>query len=377
MKRVFRYKLHPTIKQQNMLSNHFGCARFIYNWGLDKKINLYKSEKKSLSYIDLAKELTKLKQLDEYYWLNDVSATCLQQSLRCLDSAFNNFFRRNKKKEVKKGFPKFKSKRKSKDVCKFINSVHIDFENWKIKVPRIGWINLCKNKTFDLSKNKVGTITISKDNCNKYWVSINVDNFEEIPEKVKINEETTVGIDLGLKDVAILSNGIKIGNPKFLENQEKRLNKLNKLHSKTIKNSKNRERLRFKLAKCYRKIHNKRNDFIHKFTTFIINEYDTICLEDLNVNGMLKNHCLAKGISSVAWSECVRQLKYKADWLGKNIIFIDRFDPSSKTCSCCGYINKELKLSDRSWVCPNCHSELDRDINAAINIKNFALAKIS
>jgi putative transposase len=376
MKQVFRYKLHPTIKQQKMLSNHFGCVRFIYNWGLDKKINLYKLEKKSLSYVNLAKELTNLKKLDEYSWLNDVANVCLQQSLRCLDSSFNNFFRGIKNgKSV--GFPKFKSKRRRNDSCKFINAIHIDFDKWKIKVPKICWIKLCKNKTFDLSKNKVGTITISKDNYNEYWVSMNIDNFEDVPDKVKIeNNEKTIGIDLGLKDFAILSNGIKIGNPKFLENQEKRLKRLNKLHSKTIKNSKNRERLRFKLAKYYRKIHNKQNDFIHKFTTFMINEYDTICLEDLNVNGMLKNHCLAKGISGVAWSECIRQLKYKAYWFGKNILFIDRFDPSSKTCNCCGYINKELKLSDRSWNCPNCGNTLDRDINAAINIKNFALAKV-
>ena len=367
MKRAYKYKLKPTVRQQQMLLQHFGCCRFIYNWGLDKKKNAWTNEKKSIGYLQLARELTLLKNDGEHGWLKDVANESLQQSLRNLDNAYTQFFK------AKKGFPKFKSKKCSKNVCKFINSVHFDFNKWRVKIPKIGWTKLCHNKPFDLSKCKIGTLTVSQDKCGDFWCVIIVEDYEPCKPKTKVCEKTAVGIDLGIKDFAILSDGTKYGNKKFLEKGQTRLRKLQRRFSNAQKGSKRRERLRIKIARQHRRISNRRSDFLHKLTTDITIKFDTICLENLNVQGMMQNHHLANAISSVAWNEFVRQLAYKAEWNGKNVIFIGRFEPSSKTCSCCGYVKKDLTLKDRSWVCPKCGVSHDRDINAAINIRNFGL----
>lgn len=365
--RAYKYKMKPTFKQQECLNKAFGCCRFIYNWGLDKKIQLYKQDKKTIGYVELAHELTKLKSDGEHEWLKDVNTTSLQQSLRNLDAAFVRFFRE------KKGFPKFKSKKKNTESAKYINAVHFDFDNWKVKIPKIGWVKLCKNKTFDLSM-KYGTLTVSKDKCGDYWCSIVVYDVEEKP-KTEVSIDKSVGIDLGIKDYAILSDGTKYGNPKFLEKCQKRLKMLQQRFARTQKKSKRHEALRLKVAKCHRDIANRRGDFLHKLSSMLTEQYDTICLEDLNVEGMMKNKHLSNSIQSAAWSEFVRQLKYKGDWYGKNVIFIGRFEPSSKTCSKCGYVKTDLQLNDREWVCPKCGEKHDRDVNAAINIRDFALHK--
>lgn len=365
--RAYKYKLNLTVKQQECVNKAFGCCRFIYNWGLDKKIQSYKQEKKTIGYVELAHELTKLKNDGEHEWLKEVNNTSLQQSLRNLDAAFVRFFRE------KKGFPKFKSKKKNIESAKYINGVHFDFDNWKVKIPKIGWVKLCKNKTFDLSM-KYGTLTVSKDKCGDYWCSIVVYDVEEKP-KTKVDTETAVGIDLGIKDYAILSDGTKYGNPKYLEKGQKRLKKLQQRFSRTQKKSNRHEALRLKVAKCHRDIANRRNDFLHKLSTWLVKHYDTICMEDLNVHGMMKNKHLSNSIQSAAWSEFVRQLKYKCEWNGKNVIFIGRFEPSSKTCGKCGYVKSDLKLSEREWVCPKCGEKHDRDVNAAINIRDFAFHK--
>ena len=370
MKRAYKYKIKPTMKQQNMLLQHFGCARFIYNWGLDLKIKAYLKDKTQLSYIDLAKELTLLKKTEEYKWLNDVTNEILQQALRCVDAAFNNFFRE------KKGFPKFKSKHRSKDCCKFIQSVKFDFEKWQVKIPKVGWVNLCKNKSFDLSKVKLGTLTVSRDKCGTYWVTILVDDNKTFPPKTKVEKETSVGIDLGIKDFAILSDGTKFGNPKYYEKRQCKLRRLQQRLSKKTKGSKNRNKAKICLATCSRRITNCRTDYLQKLSTYLVRTYDTICIEDLNVKGMMQNHHLAKSISSASWSEFRRMLTYKCEWRGKNLLIIDRFEPSSKTCNNCGYVYKGLTLSERSWKCPVCEKTLDRDINAAKNIHDMALRKV-
>lgn len=365
--RAYKYKMKPTFKQQDCLNKAFGCCRFIYNWGLDKKIQSYKQEKKTIGYVELAHELTKLKNDGEHEWLKEANNASLQQSLRNLDAAFVRFFRE------KKGFPKFKSKKKNVESAKYISCVHFDFDNWKVKIPKIGWVKLCKNKTFDLLM-KYGTLTVSKDKCGDYWCSIVVYDVEEKP-KTKVSIDKSVGIDLGIKDYAILSDGTKYGNPKFLEKGQKKLKTLQQRFARTQKKSNRHEALRLKVAKCHRDIANKRNDFLHKLSKLLVKYYDTICLEDLNVEGMMKNHHLSNSIQSAAWSEFVRQLKYKSDWYGKNVIFIGRFEPSSKTCSKCGYVKSDLQLNDREWVCPKCGEKHDRDVNAAINIRDFALHK--
>lgn len=369
MKRAYRYKIKPTVRQQQLLSWHFGCCRFIYNWGLARKAEAWETERKSIDYLQLAKELTLLKNDGEHDWLKEVANESLQQSLRNLDNAFTRFFKE------KKGFPNFKSKKGSKAVCKFINAVRFDFEAWRVRVPKIGWVKLCHNRAFDQSKCKVGTLTISQDKCGDYWCVVVVDDKQPPRPKAKVSEDTAVGIDLGVKDFAILSDGTKYPNNRFLEKGQKRLKRLQRRFSKAMKGSKRREGLRRKIARQYRKISDRRSNFLHKLTTDLTRRFNTICLENLGVQGMMQNHRLAGAISSVAWNEFVRQLTYKAEWHGKNVVFIGRFEPSSKTCSRCGYVKKDLTLKDRHWICPQCGASHDRDVNAAVNILRIGLRR--
>ena len=371
MKRAHKYKLKLMMKQQQLLLQHFGCARFTYNWGLDLKIKAYQKDKSSLSYIDLAKQLTLLKKQNEYKWLDDASAEALQQLLPCLDTAYKNFFR------TKKGFPKFKSKHKNKDCCKFIQSVQFNFENWQVKIPKVGWVKLCRNKEFDLPQCKFGTLTVSKDRCGTYWATILVDDGKSSPLKTKVEKATSVGVDLGIKDFVILSDGTKFANPKYYEKSQCKLRRLQQRLSKKTKGSKNRDRAKLRLATCSRRVANCRTDYLQKLSTYLVGTYNTICIEDLNVEAMLKNYNLAKSISSASWGEFRRMLTYKCEWYGKNLLVIDRFEPSSKTCNNCGYIYKELTLSERSWKCPVCGEIIDRDVNAAKNIRDIALCNTS
>jgi putative transposase len=367
MLKCYKYKLKPNKNQKQYFENCFGSCRFIYNWGLDLKIKTYQQTNKSLSFVDLAKELTNLKQQDDKKWLYNVSNESLQQSLRNLDGAFTKFFRE------KKGFPKFKNKKNSKNTFKNINGFEINFENNKVKLQKIGWIKFFKNQVFE---GKIGTVTISKDKIGNYWIAILVDNKKELPLKNKVvNNDKTIGIDVGIKDFITLSNGIKFSNPKFLEKAEKKLKYHQKRLNKKKIGSKKRDKQRVRVAKIHYRIKCLRGNFIHQITSQLIKEYDTFILENLNIEGMLKNHCLAKSISSVSWGELFRQLEYKSNWYGKNVIHIGRFEPSSKMCSYCGNINKELKLKDREWKCINCNELHDRDINAAKNIKHFGLSK--
>lgn len=366
---TYKYKIRPTYKQKEQLNKSFGCCRFVYNWGLDKKIKAYEQDKKSLGYVELAHLLTILKKQPETAFLNEVSASSLQQSLRNLDAAFARFFRE------KKGFPKFKSKKKSNDSTKFTHNIRFDFDKWRVKIPKCGWVKLCKNRSFDISKRKLGTLTVSRDKCGEYWCTIVVEDFKELPKTKEVGINP-VGIDLGIKDYAILSDGTKYGNPKFLEKGHKKLAHLQKCFSRTKKGSRRHETLRIKIARMYRSISNRRADFTHKLSSDIVKRFDTICIEDLKVDDMLKNHRLARSIQSAAWSEFRRQIEYKSKRLGKNVLFIGKYEPSSKTCNVCGYIYQGLTLRERKWVCPKCGKMHDRDINAAINIRNFALKKI-
>ena len=369
MLKAYKYKIKPNTQQQELLSKFFGCVRYIYNWGLNAKTSAYKENSKAINYLQLAKELTALKQTEECSWLNECTTEALQQSLRSLDNAFTAFFRKKAK------YPRFKSKKRTKDSVKFIKSVHFDFENWTVKLPKLGKVALCENRTFDQSSCKQGTCTVSRDHCGAYWCVITVDDLQPKPTKAKLVKDNAVGIDLGIKDYAILSDGTKFTNPKHLEQAQRNLAHLQKVFARKDKESMNHERMRVKVAKCHRNITNQRSDFLHKLSTHLVRNYDVICLEDLNVKGMEQNHHLARAIQGAAWSEFVRQLEYKSEWYGKNVLFIGRFEPSSKLCHKCGYINQDLKLSDREWICPVCGEHLDRDVNAAINIKNIAFDK--
>ena len=369
MIKAYKYKLKPNSIQEIAINQFLGSARFIYNWGLNRKSEQYKLNGTSPNYNVLAKELTLLKQTEGYTWLQGVPIDALQQSLRNLENAFTMFFREHK------GYPKFKSKKDNYSSYKVIKSVHFDFTNWKVKLPKLGWVNICKNHIFNQLNCKQGTVTVSKDCCGTYWCSVVIDDMQDKPSKAKMVESTAVGIDLGIKNYAILSDGTKFSNPKYYESSQKKLAKLQKQFAKSEKESHRHELLRIKIAKLYRSITNQRNDMLHKLSTYLIHSYDNICLEDLNVEGMMKNHNLAKSIHSAGWSTFVNMLIYKSESKGKNVIFIGRFEPSSKLCHNRGYINKDLTLGNREWTCPNCGEVLDRDINAAINIRHIAFEK--
>ena len=366
MLKGYKYKLLPNQEQRETLSKYFGCVRFIYNWGLNRKIETHKESGKSIGYVQLSRELTLLKQQKEFEWLKECSSESLIQSLRNLETAFSKFFKKNAK------YPKFKTKKHSRDSVKFMQHVHFDFVNWTVKLPKIGKVDLCKSRTFNQATCKQGITTVSRDHCGTYWCVVTVDDLQEMPSKAEISKDSSVGIDLGIKDYAILSDGRKFSNPKHLGNTKNKLAHLQKVLARKEKGSKNYEKMRIKVAKCHRKIANKRNDSLHNISSYLVNNYKTICLEDLNVKGMMQNHHIARAIQDASWGEFTRQLQYKSDWKGDNVIYIGRFEPSSKTCHNCGYVNHDLKLSDRKWVCPQCGEHLDRDINAAINIKEMA-----
>ena len=361
MIKSYKYRLNLNQKQIEFFEKCFGCTRFIYNWGLELTINAYKKGI-NLGWMDICKNITKLKWNKKYKWLKDVPCSSLQCSIHNMDNAFTKFY----KKQCK--FPKFKSK-KHRQSFQCIGNILVNFENHKIRFPKIGWINFYKNKEF---VGKIKTVTISKSSTNKYYISICVEDNVQIPTKYPINPNTTVGIDVGIKDFAVLSNGDIYSNPKYFEKTEKRLKILQKRYSKKQTGSKRQDRARLALAKLHEKIKNQRVNYIHKITSKIISENQTIIIEDLDIINLVKNNKLSKYIYSASWSEFFRQLQYKAEWNGVNIVRINRFEPSSKMCLC-GFINQDLSLSQRDWICPNCGRHNDRDLLAAINIKRSGL----
>jgi putative transposase len=364
MLKAFKYRIYPNVEQEIILAKHFGSCRFLYNWGLAKKIELYQKESKKISCFDLIKEITQLKKEKEYEWLNEINAQSLQQSLRHLDNAFTRFFRE------KKGFPKF-HKKTGKQSFAVPQSVKIDFEKNQIQIPKCKQINVKLHRKFE---GNVKTCVISKNPSGKYFISVLVENNENLPQKAEIKSETAVGIDVGIKDFATLSNGEVIANPRHLKSKEIKLAKHQKRLARKKKGSKRRELQKKRVAKIYEKISNERRDFLHKTSKKIVQEFDTVITENLNVKGMVKNHNLAKAISDCSWGTFTSMLEYKCNWYGKNYIKIGRFEPSSKLCSC-GVINKELRLSDRVWTCKVCNATHDRDRLASQNIKTFGLQK--
>lgn len=365
MIKAYKYRLHPNKAQAEFFEKSFGCVRFVYNWALNERIKAYQKDGTRISWVESCKRLTELKKQEGTKWLNDVSNQSLQQSIRHMDMAFTRFFRE------KKGFPKFHSRKKGKFAFTLVEHVSVNFDTRRIRLPKIGEVKFGKGNYFN---GKIGTCTISKTPTGKYYISILVDDGKPMPEKAPITTETAVGIDVGIKDFAVLSNGQVYSNPKYLEKDEKRLKVLQRRLSRKQKGSNRRERARLAVARQHENIKNHRENFIHQVTSRIVRENQTVIIEDLNVEGMLKNHNLAKHISSASWSEFFRQLQYKCDWYGKNLIRIGRFEPSSKMCLC-GYINKDLMLKDREWDCPQCGRHNDRDLLAAMNIKRFGLQK--
>ena len=355
MEKAYKFRFYPTKTQITILNSTFGCVRYVYNHFLGLKQELYNKEKKSISYSECSKELTVLKQEKE--WLKDVDKFSLQNSLKDLDKAYKNFF-------SGKGYPKFKSKKDNRKSYRtnYTNN-NIEFLDKWIKVPKLG-----KLKIRDKMKpqGRIISATITQVPSGKYYISLCCTDVEAQPLK-KTNKN--IGIDLGIKELATLSDDTKYENKHYLKNSLKKLKLLQKRLTRKPKGSRNRNKARIKLAKLYEKIANQRYDYLQKITTEIVKKYDVICIEDLKISKMLKNHKLAQAISDCGWYTFTEMLKYKCNWCGKQLIKVPTFYASSQLCSSCGYKNKNVKdLKIRIWTCPNCNEVHDRDINASKNI---------
>lgn len=362
VKRAYRFRFYPTPEQEMILAKTFGCARFAYNYMLRLRTDAWFKEKKRVGYHETSALLTELKKTPEYAWLNEVSSVPVQQALRHLQNAFTNFFAK------RAAYPTFKRKDGPQSAEYTTSAFKWDGKSLKLAkmdAPlAIRW-----SRTIPKAA-KVTTVTVSKDAAGRYLVSLLCDDV--VAKKPASNGK--VGVDLGLTHFAILSTGEKIAAPNTFRKYEAKLAKLQRRLAKKQKGSKNRAKARLKVARLHAKIADARRDFLHKLSTRLINENQVIAIESLSVSNMQKNRCLSKSISDASWSEFVRQLEYKARWYGRELIGIDRWYPSSKRCSDCGYTMPKMPLSVREWVCPECGSIHDRDINAARNVLAAGLA---
>jgi len=394
MKRGYKYRIYPDKEQKTLLEQHFGGVRFLYNRSLSIKNLLYSKFKINVTEIDLNNNLTLLKEL--HPWMKNLNSQSLQQTNRNLLTGFKNFFEGNG------DFPTKKSKKDNNFSFQIPQNYQINLTSSKVYLPKIGWMKVVLHRDFldkkfienelvtkevngelilDQKLNKefkiLKTLTVSRTSAGRYHVSILIDDHVPEPELVEFDKNSTIGIDVGIKSFATLSSGEIIENPRYLQKSLDKLIKLQKAVSRKKKGSKNRKKAIAGLAKQHQLVSDQRNDFQHKLSMRLISENQAVALENLNVKGMVKNHCLAQSISDAGWSDFIRKLMYKAQWYGKTILQIDRFAPSSKVCNVCEYKKDDLTLNIREWKCPSCKTLHNRDINASINIKKIALDNLS
>ena len=373
MLKAYKYRIYPNKKQEELIQKTFGCVRFVYNQCLAYKIDKYKNEKVSLSKFDCNNYKNRVLK-KEYAWLNEVDKCALDNAVVNMDNAYQIFFKEHA------WFPKFKSKHNNKKSyktnCNYNSggkypTIEVNFSNNKIKLPKLKWIKAKLSCNFD---GKIKSATISQVPSGKYFVSVLVET-EHIPLE---STGCVIGIDLGIKDLLITSNGEKFNNIRTTKKYENKLAKEQRKLAHKVKGSKNWNKQRIKVARVHEKIHNTRIDNLHKISHKLISENQVIVSEDLAISNMLKNYSLTNAILDCGWYELTRQLQYKSDWNNRQYIKIGQFVKSSQTCSVCGYINKDTKdLSVREWTCPICGTHHDRDINAAINILNEGLRMLN
>ena len=365
MLRAIKYRIYPNEDQRVRLAKTFGCCRWAYNYFLQLRNTMYDEEHKSISCYEMMSKLPELKK--EYPWLTEVCANALQQALRHLDNAFTNFFRHTA------DYPKFKKKQSAQS---FTEPGGISIVGSRLLIPKFReGIKVVQHRSFS---GKIKSATVSVTASNKYYVSLVIDDEQDIKQKDVFSQETTIGIDLGIKDFAIFSTGERVENPKYLSTYLPILAREQRKLSRMQKGSKNREKQRIKVIRIYEHIANQRNDFLHNLTYRLTHEsqVSTICIEDLDVKELLEKKTLSRNIADVSWSRFRALLTYKCEWYGKNLVVIPRYAPSSKLCTVCGSINENLTLADRTWICPTCQTVHDRDLNAAQKIRKIGLEQM-
>ena len=376
MLRAIKIRLYPNVTQATQINRLLGCYRVVYNQCLNRKIHSYEENKISENQTSLGHFIHhELLKDDNFLWLREQNTKVLKQAVIDMLDAYKRFFKQHT------GYPKFKTKKDNKQSCRFelgaISKRNV-YTDYKLSLANIRNIKFKCNKKYAeyLQKHKVNIrqATLTKLPCGEYYLSILVDG--DLTHKVKESHHT-IGIDLGVKDFIVTSDGEVFENLHFKKSESKKLIKIQKQLSRKQNGSNNRNKSRIKLAKVYKRITDKKQYYLHQVSNYLIDENQVICMEDLNVSGMLRNHKLAESIQELNFGEFRRMLEYKANWYGRKLIFVDRFYPSSKTCNHCGYVNKKLKLSDRQWICPDCGKIIERDYNAALNIRDEGIRLIS